>query len=168
VLKLSDSRLSLNTSLCWLDTWALDDLFTEMDTRLRESDARADDPALRALIEEALALYTGPFLSDEAEQPAYIARREQLRARLLRTLNRVAQRWEASGHGDLAVDGYLRCIDADELCEAFYRHLMQCHQRRGDVAEAQATYRRLQTVLAARLAGPPSSETQAVHASLRG
>jgi DNA-binding SARP family transcriptional activator len=168
VLKLSDGRLSLNASLCWLDTWALDDLFNELDTRLRDADARAADPALRARVEEALALYTGPFLSDEAEQPAYLARREQLRARLLRALSRVARRWEDSGHGDAAIDGYLRCIEADELCEAFYRHLMQCHQRRGELAEAQATYRRLQTVLAARLAGVPSSETQALHAGMRG
>ncbi len=167
-LRLSDGRLSLNASLCWLDTWALDHLLAELDARLRASDMRAPDPALHALVDEALALYPGPFLSDEAEQPAYMARREQLRARLLRSLSNVGQRWEDGGLGATAVDCYLRCIDADELCEGFYRHLMQCQQRRGELAEAQATYRRLQAVLAARVAGLPSSETQAVHAGLRG
>lgn len=166
-LKLSDGRLSLHASICWLDTWALDDVFNELDARLREGGARDAERALRALVEDALALYPGPFLSDEVEQPAYIARREQLRARLLRTLGRVARRWEDSAQGDAAVDCYLRCIDADELCEGFYRQLMQCHQRRGELVEAQATYRRLQAALAARLAGLPSAETQALHAGLR-
>ena len=166
-LKLRDGRLSLNASMFWVDTWALDHLLAELDTRLREGDVRAADQALQGLVEETLSLYKGPFLPDEAEQPAYIARREQLRARLLRALTRVARRWEESGRSDAAVDCYLRCIDADELCEAFYRNLMLCYQRHGDLAEAQATYARLQAVLAARLRSAPSPETQAIHASLR-
>jgi two-component SAPR family response regulator len=152
----------------WVDSWALDHLLAEFDARLRDADARAADQALHALVEESLALYKGPFLPDEAEQPAYIARREQLRARLLRTLTKVARRWEESGRSDAAVDCYLRCIDADELCEAFYRNLMLCYQRHGNVVEAMATYERLQSVLAARLRSSPSPETQAIHASLRG
>jgi len=105
--------------------------------------------------------------ADEAEQPVYTARREQLRARLLRALTRVSRRWEEGGRGDSAVDCYLRCIDADELCEAFYRNLMLCYQRQGDVAEAVATFERLQAVLAARLRSMPSPETQAIHDGLR-
>jgi DNA-binding SARP family transcriptional activator len=166
-LRLRDGRLSLNPSMFWVDTWALDHLLAELDSRLRDGDARAAEAALHALVEETLALYKGPFLPDEAEQPAYIARREQLRARLLRALTRVARRWEESGRSDAAVDCYLRCIDADELCEAFYRNLMLCYQRHGDLAEALATYERLKAVLAARLRSVPSPETQAIHAGLR-
>ena len=166
-LKLRDGRLSLNDSLFWLDTWALDHLLGEIDNSLRHCDARQADPALPALVEEALALYVGPFLPDEAEQPAYIARREQLRARLLHALTRVARRWEEGGNSDAAVDCYLRCIHADELCEAFYRNLMLCYQRRENVAEALATYDRLQAVLAAHLKSSPSPETQAIRANLR-
>ena len=86
---------------------------------------------------------------------------------MLRAITRVARRWEETGHSDSAVDGYLRCIDADEQGEAFYRHLMLCHQRQGDSAEALATYERLQAVLSARSRGTPSAETQAVYARLR-
>src|SRR5207302_153840 len=52
---LRDGRLSLNPGLVWVDTWALEQAVA--DSRL----------------EEALALYRGPFLPDEAEQPSYIA-----------------------------------------------------------------------------------------------
>jgi DNA-binding SARP family transcriptional activator len=166
-LRLSDGRLSLNDTQFWLDTWATDYLLGEVDACLRADDARAADPPLAALVSELLALYRGPFLPDEAEQPAYIARREQLRARLLRALTRVARRWEDRQDGEAAVDCYLRVIDADELCEPFYRNLMLCYQRRGEVAEALATYDRLHAVLAARLRSTPSPETQAIRAGLR-
>jgi DNA-binding SARP family transcriptional activator len=166
-LHLRDGRLSLNAALFWLDTWAVDHLLAEVDARLREADVRTADHALLALVDETLSLYKGPFLPDESEQPAYIARREQLRARLLRALTRVARRWEEGGRRDAAVDCYLRCIDADEVCEAFYRNLMLCHQRHGEPAEALATYERLRAVLAARLRSLPSPETQTIHASLR-
>ncbi len=167
-LTLRDGRLSLNSALVWLDTWAVDHLFGEMDTRLRDGDTPANDHALTTLVDETLSLYNGPFLPDEAEHPAYAARREQLRSRLLRTLTRVGRRWEEGGHRDRAVDCYQRCIDADEMCEAFYRSLMLCHQRQGEVAEALATYDRLRAVLAARLRSEPSPETQSIRDSLRG
>ena len=57
-------------------------------------------------------------------------------------------------------------LDADELCEGYYRNLMLCHQRRGEPSEALNTFERLRTVLAARLKATPSPETQAVYASL--
>ena len=115
---------------------------------------------------EALALYRGPFLPDESEQPSFIACREQIRGKLLRCLTRVARWWEDNGMPDAAIDCYLRCIDADGLCEAFYRNLMQCYQRRGERAEALATYERLRTMLASRLKSTPSQETQAVYTAL--
>jgi ATP/maltotriose-dependent transcriptional regulator MalT len=166
-LRLSDGRLSLNDSLFRLDTWVLDHLLAEIERGLRTVAAAGPDSALHGLVDELLCVYRGPFLPDEDEQPAYIAAREQLRARLLRAITRCARRWEERGHGEAAVDCYLRCIDADELCEALYRNLMLCHQRQGDLADALATYDRLQAVLAARLKCAPSPETQAIRASLR-
>ena len=165
-LKLRDGRLSINGSLFWLDLWALDEVLSALDATLREKDARAADAGVRALVEEAVALYRGPFLSDEIEHPAYGARRDQLRGKLLRTLARAARHLESSGHGDVAIDIYLRFIDADEQCEAFYRNLMMCYQRSGETGEALATFERLRLVLAAGSSTEPSPETRAIHASL--
>jgi len=164
-LILRETRLSLDPRLVWVDTSALEQLLAEIDGALREPRARAE-PLLRALAEEALALYRGPFLPDESEQPGYIACREQIRGKVLRCLTRVARWWEDNGMAEAAVDCYLRCIDADGLHEAFYRALMQCYQRRGERAEALATYERLRTVLSTRLKIMPSAETQAVYTAL--
>ena len=166
-LKLRDGRLSLNDSLFWLDTWALDHVLGEIDACFRADDAVVAEAAVRSLVEEALALYRGPFLLDETGQPAFMARREQLRSRLLRALTRAGRHWEEQGRGTSSIDAYIRCIDADQECEAFYRHLMLCYQRQGDSLEALATYERLQAVLSARQRGVPSAETQALFARLR-
>ena len=165
---LRETRLSLNPRLCWVDTWALDQLLGELEVALRDPRASAADSDLRGFVDEALALYRGPFLPDESEQPSYIGCREQIRTRLLRSLTRVARAWEEAGMPDAAVDCYLRCIDADGLCEIFYRNLMLCYERRGEHAEALSTYERLRTALAVRLKVMPSPETQAVYASLLG
>ncbi|MEO8524628.1 MAG: BTAD domain-containing putative transcriptional regulator [Caldimonas sp.] len=166
-LKLRDGRLSLNAALFWIDGWAIEQVFAAIDDALREPSTRATDQALLAMLDDALALYKGPFLSDDAEQPAYIARREQLRARLLRAVSRIARRWEEDGRIDAAIDCYLRCIDVDEQCEALYRNLMLCCQRRGDLSEAMSTYERLRAVLAARSKSEPTAETRAIYDSLR-
>jgi DNA-binding SARP family transcriptional activator len=165
---LRDSRLSLNRALAWVDSWALEQLLEKIDEALRSPPSEGADSVLRSLTDQMLALYRGPFLVDESEQPAYIACREQLRARLLRCLTRTARRWEEAGRGELAIDCYLRCIEADPLFEAPYRNLMLCYQRTGDAAEARAIYERLRTMLAARLKSAPSPETQAIFAALEG
>jgi DNA-binding SARP family transcriptional activator len=164
-LTLRETRLSLEPRLVWVDTWALEQLLAELEGALREPRARAE-PALRALAEEALALYRGPFLPDESEQPSFIACREQIRGKVLRCLTRVARWWEDNGMAEAATDCYLRCIDADPLCEAFYRYLMLSYQRRGERGEALATYERLRTMLSTRLKVMPSPETQSVYTAL--
>jgi len=166
VLVLRDARLSLNTALIWVDVWALDHVLAALDEALRAPHAEAGLPALQALTDEAFALYRGPFLPDESEQPSYIACREQIRSRLMRSIGRVARRIEDAGQHEAAADCYLRFIQADSLFEAPYRSLMQCYQRGGDQAEARATYERLRTVLSTRLKIMPSPETQAIYASL--
>ena len=164
---LRDSRLSLNATLVWVDHWALDQVCAAIDEAMRAPALVVPESALRALADEALALYRGPFLPDESEQPGYIACREQVRSHLLRCLARIARRWEDSGRPDAAADCYLRLIEADPLFEAPYRNLMLSYQRAGDTVEAQATYARLRTLLSARLQSEPALETQAVLAGLK-
>jgi LuxR family maltose regulon positive regulatory protein len=165
-LQLRESRLSLNGALVWVDALTLEQVCAAIDDALRAPAAGAPDAALRGLVDECFALYKGPFLPDETEQPSYIAGREQLRARLLRCLTRAARRWEDAGAADAAADCYLRLIDVDPLYEAAYRNLMLCYQRCGEVPEAHATYERLRTLLAARLKSEPAPETAAVLAGL--
>ncbi len=162
---LRDGRLSLNRALVWVDTWALEQLFDDFDAAFRGTGAEATAASAGAFCESVLTLYRGPFLPDESEQPAYIGCREQIRARLLRFLARLARGWEEAGSPG-AADAYLRCIDADELCEPLYRQLMLCYQKNGEPGEAVATYERLRTTLSMRAKTMPSAETQALYAGL--
>jgi DNA-binding SARP family transcriptional activator len=164
---LRDGRLSLSPALAWVDAWALEQACSALEEALRAPAGAAADAGLTALADEVFALYRGPFLPDESEQPSYIACREQLRLRLLRCLARLARRWEDAGRPETAAECYLRLIEADPLFEAPYRNLMLSYQRAGDVVEARASFERLKTLLAARLKAAPSPETQAVYASLK-
>jgi LuxR family maltose regulon positive regulatory protein len=166
-LVLSDGRLTLARGLVWVDTWALEQLCNDLETALRGAPAGGREPPANEYLDEMLALYRGPFLPDEAEQPCYIARREHARARVLRFLARVARSLEDAGARAEAAECWLRAIEADELCEPLYRALMQCHQRNGDPLEAAATYERLRVTLSSRLRVMPSPETQALYASLK-
>jgi ATP/maltotriose-dependent transcriptional regulator MalT/DNA-binding SARP family transcriptional activator len=159
-LYLRETRLGLNPALAWVDLWALEQAMAELDEALRAG--REPGEEIKARVDGVLALYSGPFLPDESEQPSYIACREQIRARLLRCLARAARRWEEAGQPDLAADCYQRAIEADDLFEGLYRNLMLCYQRSGNLIEARATYERLRTVLATKLKSAPSAETQAV------
>ena len=163
---LADARVSLNPRKFWVDTWALEGVMTDLDRLLREPEGRAPPAEIAALTDELFAVYRGPFLADESEQPAYIAFREQVRARLMRCVARVARLWEESARPEAAVDCYIRCVESDPLFEAPYRNLMLCYQRHGDTIEARSTYRRLSTLLSARLKAAPSAETQAVFEAL--
>ncbi|HKE39573.1 MAG TPA: BTAD domain-containing putative transcriptional regulator [Casimicrobiaceae bacterium] len=165
-LLLRDGRLSLNTALFWTDTWALEQLLDNFDAALRGIDG-AGQTVRQKFTDEALALYRGPFLPDESEQPSYIACREQVRGRLLRFLGSVARSWEEAGTGEVGADAYQRFIEADELCEPLYRNLMQCFQRNGATIDALTTYERLRTILSARLKTMPTPETQSLYATLK-
>jgi ATP/maltotriose-dependent transcriptional regulator MalT/DNA-binding SARP family transcriptional activator len=165
-LLLRDGRLSLDPGTVWADVWTMERVIAHFDEALRGPGSGVPTPSLHALANEALALYRGPFLPDESEQPSYLAYREQSRARLLRCLTRVARSWEDSGQAESAADCYLRFIDADPLYEAPYRNLMLSYQRCGNLVEARATYERLRSVLGMKLKVMPSAETQAVYAAL--
>jgi ATP/maltotriose-dependent transcriptional regulator MalT/DNA-binding SARP family transcriptional activator len=169
-LVLRDGRLSLHPAAVWTDTAALDQVLSEIEGAARlptaPTSTQRPAPALQSCLQEALDLYRGPFLPDESDQPGYIAFREQLRARLLRCVARVARHSEEAGEFDVAADFHLQLLRADSLFEAPYRNLMLCYQRHGDLHAARETYERLRTTLSMRMKIMPSAQTQAVYASL--
>jgi LuxR family transcriptional regulator, maltose regulon positive regulatory protein len=165
-LTLRDGRLGLDPGQVWVDAWALERVLADFDEALRGPGGAQSPASLQSFADEALSLYRGPFLPDEAEQPGYLAFREHIRSRLLRCIARVARGWEEAGRPEAGAEGYERLIGADPLYEAPYRNLMLSCQRRGDLAEARSVYERVRTLLAARTKALPSAETQAVYAGL--
>jgi DNA-binding SARP family transcriptional activator len=162
-----DRRLSLNPELVWVDLWGLEQCIQDIEALAAEPRGAGGDLVLKSRVAELLALYQGPVLPDESEQPCYIACRDQTRARMQRTLNKAARRFAQPGEMEMVSDWYLRCIDVDDRCEGFYRCLMLLYKQHGERLEACAVYERLRSVLSTRCGTMPSADTQAIYASLQ-
>jgi DNA-binding SARP family transcriptional activator len=144
--------LSLDGSRVWVDALAL-------DARL-SGEARIDAGTL-------LQLYRGSFLREDEGEPWSVTTRERLRSRFIHALGAETARLEQAGKFALAIECYLRGIDADPVIEPFYQGLMRCYARDGRRSEAVATYRRLRHILSVTLALKPSVATERLYQELR-
>jgi ATP/maltotriose-dependent transcriptional regulator MalT/DNA-binding SARP family transcriptional activator len=149
-------RLGLDTTLCWVDAWAVDQVLGRVEVA-------GSDPAD---LERALALYHGTFLDgDQDELPHARVFAERLRRRLLRQVIRAAERCEGT---DLAgVTAWLEAgLRIDACAEDVYRRLMAINLRLGRPSAAVAAYERCRAALAERHA-KPSVETDKLLAHTR-
>ena len=101
------------------------------------------------------------------EDEPWIAKpRDALRARVVRTLCRLAEALEQAGEWTVAAELYRRGLEADNLAEPLYRGLMRALAATGDRAEALNTYRRCRELLSVVLGLRPAAETEALHRSI--
>jgi DNA-binding SARP family transcriptional activator len=151
-ITVSDERISLNPDRCWWDARAFERLCGEDSAGLRDADL--------------LALYRGPFLSGDSDQPWTVPLRERLRTRFVRYLQRRAARLEAEGAWAGAAELYLRGIETEDLAEDLYQGLMRCYRELGRPAEGLAVYRRLRQTLSVVLGIAPTAQSEALYRSL--
>jgi LuxR family maltose regulon positive regulatory protein len=144
--------LSLNPARVWVDALALDE-------RIGGSS--------QVSAEWLLGLYRGTFLREDEAEPWSVTTRERLRSRFIHALGVETGRLEREGRFDLAIECYLRGIDADPVIEPFYQGLMRCYAASGRRAEAVAAYRRVKHILSVALSLKPSPATEKLHQSLR-
>jgi DNA-binding SARP family transcriptional activator len=149
---LHDGRVSLDARRCWADTWTFE--------RLLGSAAEASSEARPILLQRALALYRGPFLAGDPDEPWALSMRERLRAKFIRHSVELGRLLEESGQWDQAIACYQRGLEGDEFAEAFYQGLMRCYRQLDRRAEGVAVYRRLCRTLSVilGLAASPASE----------
>ena len=165
-LVVSNGRLSLDTKVCWVDTWALDRLQSRTEEILREPRGAGVHVAeLRALADRTLRLYAGHLIPGE-ESPWLLGLRQGIAGKFLRYVSTVAQRLEDEQEQARAELLYQRAIELDPLAESMYRRLMVVQARQGRRAEALATYGRCRQMLSRNLGTKPSDETEAVRRSL--
>jgi DNA-binding SARP family transcriptional activator len=122
-------RIALNSMRCWVDAWSFEQRASQC------MQAAGDDLLEKA--REALNLYKGHVLDQEAEQPWALAFREQ------------------------------RALVLDNLSEPIYRRLIACLKETGEAAEALKVFRRCRELLSVVLGVQPSKETQALADTLR-
>ncbi len=163
-LVLKDGKLSLDAHHCWVDSWVCEHLLGRIERALHGSPACPDD--IDRLAAQLLALYQGPFLATEAEQPWLLSPRERLRSKFLRQFCALGHYWEGDGKWDKAINGYLQGVEVDPLAEEFYRSLMRCYRRQGRPAEACAVYARCRNTLKTVLGVNPSPETETLRRAI--
>ena len=161
-LQFKEGSLTLERRYCWIDVWALEDIWRQSEIERKEG--RID--AYLQLGEKAMELYRGPFLGGETEQSWIVSLRERLRSKFLGCVNRLGHHWEETGQWEKALECYQQGLDADDLAEEFYQNLMTCYQRLDREAEARSAYHRCRKILSSTLGIEPSKKTQAIYKSL--
>jgi DNA-binding SARP family transcriptional activator len=164
IIELSERRFTLNDSYCWIDVWALDNLFNRIENALGQ---RVVENEISTLTDRLLDLYRGNFLKDEPNAPWIWSARERLRSRFLQGLGKLGRSWEEQRNYEKATEVYLKALDIDDLTEEFYQRLMECHHRQGRKAEALAIYERCRRVLSSSLGIRPSAETESIRKFIR-
>ncbi len=149
-LTLQDNKLSLDRQRVWVDTWALEHLWSR-------TGASADP---------LLALYRGGFLQSEANVDWAWPLRERLRSRFVREVARCGQLLLQGARYEEAIALFERGLEADELAEEIYGLLLRCYQALGRRAEGLAVYERCRRILSSTLGVAPSPETAALGRSL--
>jgi len=83
-----------------------------------------------ALLEEALALYRGPFAADFYSEWVEPLRRE-MEEKLMSLLTRLARLYEEAGQHQRSIELYQRVLEVDEFNELAWRQLVLAHIRAG-------------------------------------
>jgi len=163
---LQHGRISLSKQFWWLDTWALEKVFVEIDNLFRLSTRRVPEEKVTQLAEQIFSLYHGPFMSSESGHPWHVSLQEQLRNKFLRYMGDLGRYREDKQQWDIAIQYYQRGLEVDALAEGFCRRLMLCYREIGRRAEAIEAYESCKKTLQALQKTEPSPETTAIYENL--
>lgn len=156
-LTLSEGRLSLDGSKCWVDVWALDALLDSMEGADADIGTHARD---------LLRLYPGHFLDKDSQEPWAVGARDRIKARFVRAVSHLGAKLEVDKRWSEAIALYARALELDNLAESLYRRLMICHRENGEAAEALNVYRRCRDMLSIVLGTRPAADTEAIRGTL--
>ncbi|MBI5606501.1 MAG: hypothetical protein HY879_24475 [Deltaproteobacteria bacterium] len=162
VLRLKESKVTLDPRYCWVDVWA----FRQAAGQVEENFQRTGSLSL-SLSERAIALYQKDFLAGEEGSQWIFPMRERLKARFIRLIEMAGRHHEGAGEWEKAATFYQKALDVQDLQEEFYRGIMRCHQKLGRRAEALAIYQQCRMVLDAALGIEPSEETESLCRAIR-
>jgi len=154
---LSDNRLSLNPGKFWVDAWA----FERVAARIGKGAPTESD------VQQGMELYQGTFLGEAASAPWALAAREKLRVKFLRFATHASRLCLQEDRHEKALRLIDMGLEAEPLAEELYRSRMRCEAASGRRAEALATYRRCETMLATVLGIEPSDETRMLYQALK-
>jgi ATP/maltotriose-dependent transcriptional regulator MalT/DNA-binding SARP family transcriptional activator len=167
VVQLQERRLSLDAGLCWVDVWAFEKAVENAEFGIRSEDGGEKGKSAIPLFEKAISLYKGHFFPSDSAQPWVLSYRERLRSKFHRAIIKLGTHREQAMQWEGAVEVFRRGLEVDGLAEDLCRHLMVCHQKLGQRAEAIAAYNRCSALLSSTLGIAPSSRTEDLYQSIR-
>jgi two-component SAPR family response regulator len=126
----------------------------------------ADDPERCAMLDKALALYTGDYLTSIYSEWALVKRRV-LQAQYLEALNQLLPELLRREEYERAAELSRRGIDVDTFREELHRSLMWSLARTGRRAEALAHYKTLARLMRKELRVSPSQDTRDLYLRIR-
>jgi DNA-binding SARP family transcriptional activator len=166
ILVVREGHLSLNSELAWVDAWLLEQLLNHSRTLLPRTGEAAVNEELADCDEQIQLVYQGSFLEREPVRPWAISLRERLRSKLLLYLIDAGKAWEGIGDPERAIRCYRKGLEFEPLAEELYQNLIRCYRDSQRLAEAMATFRRCEQVLAEQLQVPPSPATLKLYDTL--
>jgi two-component SAPR family response regulator len=161
---LQGRQISLDEHHCWVDTWCLEALLSQ--PHATNISTKADTSNLPHSAEQIFNLYQGHFLAGE-NAPWLLGAREQLRTRMLRKINTIADQCQAQKRWPSAIAIYEHGLVIDPIMESFYLGLMQCFTKMERFADALATYERCRKILNDVLKVRPCSDIESLYRQLR-
>jgi LuxR family maltose regulon positive regulatory protein len=149
-ISVKSGRLSLNKLRCWVDVWVLEEQLEQLQM------AGADPLDLRTLADKIVALYRGPFMSDE--DGVWVERlRQRLQSLYFRFILHFG-RSLALKHADR--EGTARSAERgaafDPCADDFYRSLMTSYADIGQSAEVLDVYSQCREILTRDLGVVPA------------
>ncbi len=129
--------------------------------------AVASDEEARRLLQTAIELYNGPFLST-MDQPWVRQRREELAGSYAEALAGLARLYRSAGADVDALGYYLRAAATSPQREDLARAIMELYEQVGEPQAALEAYERLKGELDQSLGVSPGPETETLAERIRG
>ena len=129
----------------------------------RRSEKKGDGKEAFPFYAEALEIYKGDFLPEELYAPWPDKKREELRAKYIELLNKMASLHERQGSLKKAMDCYKKAIQVDPLVEESYQKLMTFYSSKGMYNEALRIYEECKKALKRELKAQPDSTTTTIY-----
>jgi LuxR family maltose regulon positive regulatory protein len=135
--------------------------FARLLDRVEETQT-GDGESKIALLEQALALYQGDYLTGIYDDWCAFER-EGLRERYLAALEMLASLRVEQGDLQAAIELYQRVVASEPYQEAAHRAIMDCYYRLGDRAAAIRQYQACVEILREDLGLSPMPETEELY-----
>lgn len=162
----NEGMLSINSSYCWVDLWAVDQHVNQVQGYWK---SEAPEDRIEQIVQQTQMLYEkykAPFLPGEIDQPWTFDTRNRIQKGVLDSIVSLAEYWEGQKAWRNALEAYEKALEINSTAEELFQKMMICYHRMGCRAEAIALYHLCQETLHSNLGITPSMHTRKIYESI--